>query len=356
MKKDVIIKLEKEKERRLRELPDFIADFIVGMDAEKSIRTQIALAKDYTVFLEYLLTLPDFSNKTSISEFTIEDMNKLKERNIRDFLNYLTSYKKTFLKKNNKEYTQVFTNDQKGKARKLASLHSLWDWLIREEYVIKDITKKIEIKLTETKQIKNKLEAEDIDRFTETIINDVNVETQRGLKFHDRVKFRDLTMLLLLAFTGIRISELVQLDINDISIKDGAMIVIRKGGNQDKIYIPDEILSTLAKYIEKRKQVTNIEAEYKDALFLSSQKKRIDPRTVRYMINKYKKRAGIDIKVTPHTFRRSFAMKMYNLTGDIQLTADYLGHTTTETTRKFYAEPDEERKRKIMKEFRYSEK
>lgn len=354
MKKDVMIKLEKEKERRLRELPDFLADYIIGMNAEKSIRTQIALTKDYTVFLEYLIKLPLFDNKASITDFTIEDMNKLKERDIRDFLNHLTSYKKTFKRKDKSEYTQVFTNDQKGKARKMASLHSLWDWLIREEYVDKDITKKVDVKITETKKIKNKLDSEDIDKFTETIINDVNIETNRSLKFHKRVKFRDLNMLLLLAFTGIRISELVQLDLDDISIKDSAMIVIRKGGDQDKIYIPDEIIFTLAKYIEIRKQVLDIEAEYKNALFLSSQNRRIEPRTVRYMIDKYKKRAGIDIRVTPHTFRRSFAMKMYNLTADIQLTADYLGHVTSETTRKFYSEPEECRKKSIMVNFRYN--
>lgn len=347
-----MIKLEIEKARRLRELPDIITDYIIGIESERGIRTQIAYIKDYTTFLEYLMELPKYKGKT-IMDFTKEDMEKISERDIRNFLNYLTSYEKTFKRTNGKEYTQTFSNDQKGKARKLSSLSSLWDWFLREGYVDKDITNNIDIRINETRKIKNKLEQEGIDIFVETIIEDVNIETERKRKFHERTKFRDLNILLLLAFTGIRISELVQLDIDEIDISEGAMIVIRKGGDQDKLYIPDEILSTISKYKEKRKSINLIEPEYRNALFLSSQNKRIHPRTVRYMLNKYQKRAGINMSVTPHTFRRSFAMKMYNLTGDIQLTADLLGHKTTETTRKFYAEADEERKKMTMKDFNY---
>jgi len=203
------------------------------------------------------------------------------------------------------------------------------------------------------RKIKDKLDSEDIDKFVETILEDVNIETERGLKFHQRVKFRDLNIVLLLAFTGIRISELVQLDINDVSIKDGAMVVVRKGGDEDKIYLPDVILSTLQEFIQQRKTIDVTDTENKEALFLSLQGKRIDPRTVRQMLNKYKQRAGISMKVTPHTFRRTFAIRMYNETGDMQLTADYLGHKSVETTRGHYAEPEEDRKRKVMKNFNY---
>jgi len=353
MKKDRKIKLEKEKYRRLKEMPDFIADFIQHHENKFSIMTQISYIKCYTIFLEYLLELPEFKHRKSIRDITLEDLKVLTTRDIRHFLSYLTSYTKTFKRKDGMEVTQTFTNDDKGKSTKLAALHTLYNWFSKEGYDIEDITKHIEIKIKEKQDIKNSLNGKEIDRFVDIIINDVNIENERKLKFHKRLKFRDLTILLILAFTGIRISELVDLDISDINTEYGALIVTRKGESQQKLYIPDRIVSTIEEYIEQRKKVEDVPTEYKEALFLSSQKKRIHPRTVRYMLEKYKERAGIDIKVTPHTLRRSFAMRFYNDTGDIQLTADQLGHKTTETTRKFYAKPEEERRKRIMKNFDY---
>lgn len=71
------------------------------------------------------------------------------------------------------------------------------------------------------------------------------------------------------------------------------------------------------------------------------------------MLEKYRLRAGIDIKLTPHVFRRTFGTEHYNKYKDMYLTAQILGHTSAETTRKYYAEPNEERKIRTMTEFDY---
>jgi integrase/recombinase XerC len=354
MKRDIETKLYQIRTHRLKQMPDFIADFIMSKQEKMSLNTQIAYIKDYTLFFEYLLTLPQFKRYDDITQFKVTDMGieYISEKDIWHFLDYLTFYKKTFVRKDGKEYTQTFTNTKQGKARKLASLHTLYEYLGRK-YKIHDPTKFVEIEIKKKRQIKDRLDNDEINRFVDIIINDVNIENERKLKFHQRIKYRDLTILLLLAFTGIRISELVQLDINDISIKDEAMVVTRKGGNQEKLYVPEEIIPAMKEYISQRKLVLDVENEYKDALFLSNQKRRIDPKTVRYMLKKYAKRANIPITVTPHTLRRTFATKLLEIYGNIELVAQQLGHSSVETTRRFYADLTEETKRKAMKSFKY---
>lgn len=353
MKKDVEIKLQTECDRRLREMPDFIADFIIALREQKdnmNLRTQISYIKDYTIFLEYLLELPEFKDIEKIGDFNIEHIRKLEEKDISGFLTYLTYYSKSFKRKNGKEYTQSFTNTQIGKSRKIAGLHTLFQWLERQkDYKITDITKYIEVKVNAKKQIKDSLTDEEVNRLISVIVDDINIESNKASAFHQKYKNRDIAMFYIMAYTGIRISELVQLDIKDVSLKDGKMIVIRKGGDEEILYLPEEGLPLLEEYIESRKAMVGIETQYKNALFLSNQLRRIDPRTVRYMLDKYRERANIEIKLTPHTLRRTFAIKMLDITnGNVKIVADILGHSTTATTERFYVKILEERKRNAL--------
>ena len=84
---------------------------------------------------------------------------------------------------------------------------------------------------------------------------------------------------------------------------------------------------------------------HENALFLSSQNKRISTRSVEIMVPKYAKLAGIQKKVTPHTLRRSYGTALYNGTGDIYLVAGTLGHADINTARRHYVELEDERKR-----------
>lgn len=354
MKKDLETKLLNQKYDKLRGLPDFVADFISDVENSTTLRTQLAYIQDINILLEYLqLEHPDFISK-DIIDFSPSDINTLTARDIKDFLNYLSSYKKSFKKRDGSEVTQAFSNTQQGKARKLANLHSLFSYLFKNNMIAKDVTANIDIKVDKKASISNKLEGDEIDRFLKTIDDDVNIENNRKLLFHKRVKFRDYIIVLLLAYTGIRVSELIQLDVSDINVDKEAMVVTRKGGNQERIYLPETVLSPIADYMLERKKLNNVKQEYKNALFLSQHGNRIDAQTIRYMLSKYKDRSGLDIKITPHTFRRSFGMEFYNKTKDMYLTAQQLGHTSAETTRKFYAEPTDERKKSSMTGFDYS--
>lgn len=351
LKPDVYTKVEKRYTEKLQQLPDFICDFLFSIQ-KKQIRTRLEYAKDLGIFLEYLHSIDRFSTK-NIMDFTAKEIDTLDERDIWNFLSYLTVYKKTFITPTGKSKTQEFTNGDVGKSRKIATIHEFFAYLFDKELIAKDVSRKVDITLHAKKKIKDRLDFKDIEKFYSTIIDDVNIENTRKQIFHEKVKFRDYIIVLIFSYTGIRVSELVQLDINEISIDKKAMVVVRKGGDQEKVPIPSRILEDIAEYVEKRKQMTGLEGEAKNALFISLHKKRIDPRTVRQMLEKYRQRAEIDIKITPHVFRRTFGTRHYNRYRDMFLTAKIMGHTSAETTRRFYADPDEERIAGSMDVFDY---
>lgn len=348
MKAEIYNKIEKNLNKKLRILPEYVYDFIFSIQ-NKQIGTRLEYTKDLGIFLDYI---GEIKSKNA-GDITIEDISTLSERDIWNFLSYLTCYKKTFYSKNGKEVIQTFSNNDLGKSRKMATIHKFFSFLLDKDLIKKDVSRKVDVTVHKTKKIKDRLDFDDLEKFYSTIIDDLNIDNHRLLQFHKKTKFRDYIIVLILSYTGIRISELVQLNIDEISIDKKSMIVVRKGGNQEKIPIPERILEDLHSYIIQRKAITGLEGDSKDALFLSLQKKRINPKTIRNMLEKIRLRAGIDIKITPHTFRRTFGTKHYNTYRDMYLTAKIMGHSSAETTRKFYADPNDERVINSMKVFDY---
>lgn len=352
MKKDIEIKYDIELNRRMRELPDFATEFIQSLEDNKSIRTRIAYCKDLSIYIRFLSKELEIAPKKPVIKITIDDIKDIEEKDIRSFLSYLNHYTVEYLSSSGNKVKQSYSNSQQGKSRKVATLRTLYNYLSRT-YGIKDPTKHINIKINEKTEIKNSLNGKEIDKLVKIVLSDLSGVSERQKSYHNKLKFRNANIILMLAYTGIRVSELVALDINDIDIKEGTFIVTRKGGNQELMYLSDEIIPYLSDFLDDRKLVLDVKIEYRDALFLSSQKNRISTRQVGTIVNKYASYIGLT-NISPHSLRRSFGMAFYNQSKDIQLTADILGHSTTETTRKFYAKPAEERKRRSLQGFIYS--
>jgi len=352
MKKDIEIKYELELNKKLKELPDFATEFIQSIEYNSSIRTRIAYCKDLNIYLRFLIEELDIASVKAVKELRIDDIRDISEKDIRAFLSYLNHYTVKYVNNAGNTITQTYSNSQQGKNRKVATLKSFYTYLSRV-YDIHDPTRHINIKLNEKVELKNSLNSDEIDRLVATVLGDLTGESEKKKSFHQRLKYRNANMILILAYTGIRISELNELDINDINLDEGTFIVTRKGGDQEIMYIPDEILPHLRDYIEQRKGMLDVNVDYRNALFLSTHKNRMSTRQIREVISGYAKIAGFD-NISPHSLRRSFGMAFYNQTGDIQLTADILGHKSTEVTRKHYSKPSEQRKRLFSRKFQYN--
>lgn len=343
-----------ELKNRLSELPEFIFNFVQRyIKNTTSLNTKIAYCKDAKIFLRFLQTLPKFSHKENINEFTVSDLKELTKTDIEDYLLYLENYEVTYNTKNNKSVVLNIQNDKLGKMRKLASLRSLFDYLYSSELINKDITQLVKMPKIKDK-IKSKLSVDEVVLFLDTIEKGKGL-TEKEKVFHNETRIRDIAIATTLLGTGIRVSELVNLNINDVSFKENHFKVTRKGQNEEIIFCNDEVIMTLKNYYNERILMNNISAEHQQAFFISSQKRRIDEKSVRNMVKKYARKCGIIKNITPHSLRRTFGTNLYNEVEDVYLVAELLGHKSVETTKKHYAELNIERKRKALNNYKLRE-
>ena len=168
--------------------------------------------------------------------------------------------------------------------------------------------------------------------------------TGQALSYYNKTKERDIAIITLLLGTGIRVSELVGLDLSDVDFNNNGVMVTRKGGSQMVVYFGEEVEKALRNYLETyRKAVTPL-AGYENALFLSTQRRRIGVQAVENMVKKYASQIT-NKRITPHKLRSTYGTALYKETGDIYLVADVLGHKDVNTTKKHYAAIDEDRRR-----------
>ena len=169
--------------------------------------------------------------------------------------------------------------------------------------------------------------------------------TGQRRRYYEKTKNRDFAIIILLLGTGIRVSECVGLDIQDVDFKNNGIKVVRKGGNEMVVYFGEEVEEALKMYLyTTRKAVTPLPG-HENALFLSTQRRRIGVQAVENMVKKYAREVTPNKKITPHKLRSTYGTTLYKETGDIYLVADVLGHKDVNTTKKHYAAIDENRRR-----------
>lgn len=148
---------------------------------------------------------------------------------------------------------------------------------------------------------------------------------------------RDLVMVSLLLYTGIRVGELCKLDVDDIDVDSGVVRIMAGKGDKDRIVIMSREMSILLEsYISSRLMM----ASENKALFLSRRKRRFDTSSVERIVRKVASKANLSKKVTPHVLRHTFATSVLRNGGDIRFIQQILGHSSLATTQ-IYTHLDE---------------
>ena len=173
---------------------------------------------------------------------------------------------------------------------------------------------------------------------------DIPKGESRSLKFLDKeqmerllkspANIRDKAVLELLFSTGLRVSELVGLNKDDVNLERKEFSVIGKGGRIRVVFISESAAYWIRKYLEERKK------DIKDsdkALFIRVSGRRDAPlrltaRSIQRLVEKYVKKAGLSIKITPHGIRHSFATDLLNAGADLRAIQEMLGHKSVATT------------------------
>lgn len=316
----------------LKELPRFCMTFFRGIEYTTSSRTRIAYAYDLGVFFNYIKdTNPAYAD-IEINHFSIDILNKITVDDIEEYLDYLKVYSK-----NSSEHT----NREKGIKRKLSSLKSFYNYFFCNQIIEDNPAAKVRMpKLHESEIIR--LDSDEVVRLLDEVESGDNL-TKSQKKYHDKTKLRDTALLTLLLGTGMRVSECVGIDINDVDFKNSGIKIRRKGGYEAIVYFGDEVEIALLNYLEYRNTITPV-AGHENALFLSLQNKRISVRSVENLVKKYSGLITTLKHITPHKLRSTYGTNLYKETGDIYLVADVLGHKDVNTTRKHYAAIEDRRR------------
>lgn len=315
-------------------LPPFCKNFFRGIEEYTSSRTRLAYAYDIRLFFEFLHDKNSVCSKMEIKDYPLSILEQVTKMDIEEYLEYISLYQKE---------GRDITNDERGKSRKIASLRSFYNYFFQNELIEKNPAALVPLPKRHEKEIV-RLEPNEVAILLDQVEDGTKL-TKKELEYHKKTKIRDIALLTLLLGTGIRVSECVGLDINDINFDVGGIKIRRKGGYEAVIYFGEEVETALLDYLEQREHMIPC-AGHENALFLSIQNRRMAVRSVENLVKKYASRVTTLKKITPHKLRSTYGTTLYRETGDIYLVADVLGHKDVNTTRKHYAALEDERRRR----------
>lgn len=328
------IKYSQQLNALLDELPEFCMQYFDSLEYSKQPRTKVAYAMDIKGFFEYLCFDSHKFSYDSIKEFKLSDVESLSGQDINNYMRHVKAYSKD---------GSLVTNSEKAAKRKLCSLRGLYNYLYKYELIKANPTQLVEMPKIHEQAI-TRLDVNEVSEFLDNVESGNKLSSSQ-LKRHAKLKNRDLALLTLMLGTGIRVSECVGLDINDVDFDNDRIKVVRKGGAESFVYFGDEVHEALLSYMEERKTL-NPEPGHENALFISSKNQRLCVRSVELLVKKYSHTVTTVKHITPHKLRSTYGTNLYQETKDIYLVADVLGHKDVNTTRKHYAELVDENKRK----------
>ncbi|WP_138263558.1 tyrosine-type recombinase/integrase [[Clostridium] hylemonae] len=320
----------------LKTLPPFARDYFRAMEPKSSAKTRINYAYDIRVFFHFLMEAnPNYKNYT-ISQFDVSDLEKLEPVDIEEYMEYLKVYR---------HEDELITNSEKGLSRKMSALRSFYSYYFKHQIITKNPTLLVDMPKLHDKAI-IRLDADEVALLLDYVETCGSKLSGQALTYYHKTKDRDLAILTLLLGTGIRVSECVGLDLADVDFKNNGITVTRKGGNQMVVYFGEEVEKALLTYINGDRKAATPLSGHENALFLSTQRRRMGIQAMENMVKKYARQVTPNKKITPHKLRSTYGTSLYKETGDIYLVADVLGHKDVNTTKKHYAAIDEDRRRK----------
>ena len=327
---------------RLREvlstLPPFCRDYFRAIDTTTTTKTRISYAYDIRIFFQFLLDENPAFKDYKMTDFTVDVLDQIKALDLEEYQEYLKVYQAG---------DKTETNGERGLKRKISALRSFYAYYYRREMIETNPTVLIDVPKIHDKSI-IRLDTDEVALLLDYIEHCGDQLTGQKRVYYEKNKERDLAIVTLLLGTGIRVSECVGLDIEDVDFKNNGIKVTRKGGNEMVVYFGPEVEKALKRYLEVRENIIPLEG-HEHALFYSAQRRRIGVQAIENLVKKYSQQITTTKKITPHKLRSTYGTALYQETGDIYLVADVLGHKDVNTTKKHYAAIDDARRRQAAK-------
>lgn len=322
----------------LQTMPEYAKEFFRSSSNTRSANTTVKYAYAVRTFLEFLLeTNPSYKGRT-LKDLTLEDLDRVTALDIEEYMDYLKAYQTP-------GQEQMVTNGEKGIKQKMSALRVFYAYYYRHRMISTNPTALVDMPKLHEKEIV-RLDADEVADLLDLIENGGDTLSPHQKAYWEKTKVRDAAIVTLLLGTGIRVSECVGLDLEDVDFRNNGIKVYRKGGNEMMVYFGNEVEKALRRYIEEDRAAITPVSGHEHALFYSSQRRRIGVKAVENLVRKYTRLITQTKKITPHKLRSTYGTALYQETGDIYLVADVLGHKDVNTTKKHYAAIDDARRRK----------
>ncbi len=298
-------------------------------DAVNNFRKYLAVEKGYSP-----LTIKEYTHDLRLlSNYLIEKFNYNKEFKVEKVDKFEIA---EFLG----DIILVDDNSPVTRNRKLYSIRSFFKYLAKNDVLENNPTLSIEASKTEIKSEPIYMKLDDARRYIDSINNYDSIN-----------RVRDLAIVKLFLYAGLRVSELVNLDIENIDFENKSIKFFGKGNKERILPLHDDVINVIEDYLKERDLISIKYKEDENSLFISRHGRRISIRSIQMLVKKYAKAAGIknSSKITPHKLRHTFASLLYYQTKDIKILQELLGHSNISTTQ-IYTHTDIEQKKQAINE------
>ncbi|WP_270940758.1 tyrosine-type recombinase/integrase [Romboutsia lituseburensis] len=334
-------------------LPKFMKDYFIYLKGSVAVSTRLAYLVDIQFFCSYLVEMQELTSAKDINDISLEEFNKIKARDVNLFLgDYCTRYYKQTSKN-----TLIFENNNRALARKKSSISTLFKFMYRNEQLDNNITdgfNPIKLPKPQPDAIK-RLEIDEVAKMLDSVENGDGL-TEKEKVYWKKTKLRDKAILALFVTYGLRLNELRELNISSFNFSRGEFKIYRKRGKEVLMPINHTCELVVKDYIyNERPQSELLNDEYKDALFLSLQNKRLTSKSIRQLVKKYTSISmdtSRDNGYSPHKLRATAATSLIQNGFSIYDVQNLLDHDNVTTTQ-LYAAHKKHVKRDIVNNFEW---
>lgn len=325
-RKEVSLKCAETLKANLFEMPDFVTKYFNYLNATTTPRTRVSYSYDIRTFLDWVYEFYLNKSVPSVKDIPLETVYSFTSSEIADYYGYISG-----------------SGTPAGISRKMCAISTMYEWFCVKNYIIANPCLLIKKPKTERSSRVIRMHDCEVTEFLNAIKNGDERIPKSSRKYLEKTRKRDYAIAMLLLGTGIRVSECIGIDIDHYHRRDenhSFLDVFRKGKVSAQLGLSDEVKAAFEDYLEERMKIEPSNEGDKNAVFLSLKGNRMSIHAVETMITKYAKIVGCEYHITPHKLRKTYGTKLYEITGNINLVADKLGHRDVNTTRNHYIAND----------------